>query len=153
MAIYLNNNVGIKLATAAAPTVPSIDISSYVTAVTLTQVVDELEVTAMGDTAHKFAAGLQAATLSIDFLNDWAASQVMTTLNAAFGQTIAVSMITVKSVGGTPVAVSATNPSYQFSILVNNLTPVGSGGVADEASSSLSFTVNTAVTVSPTIAF
>ena len=48
MAIYLNNNVGVKLATAAAPTVPSVDISSYVTAVTLTQIVDELEVTAMG---------------------------------------------------------------------------------------------------------
>lgn len=148
MAIYLNNNVGIKLATAAAPTVPSIDISSYVTAITLTQVVDELEVTAMGDTAHKFAAGLQAATLSIDFLNDWAAAQAMTTLQSAFGTTLAISMITVKG-----TAVGATNPTYQFSILVNNLTPVGSGGVADEASSSLSFTVNTPVTVSTTVAF
>ena len=148
MAIYLNNLVKVKLATAAAPTVPSIDISSYVSAVTLTQTFDELEVTAMGDTAHKFAAGLQAATLTIDFLNDWATSQTMHTLNAAFGTTLAVSMITVK---GTPVA--ATNPTYQFSILVNNLTPVGNGGVADEATSSLSFTVNTAVTVSPTVVF
>jgi len=148
MAIYLNNNVGVKLATAAGPTVPSIDISSYVTGVTLTQIVDELEVTAMGDSAHKFAAGLQAATLTIDFLNDWASSQVMQTLNAAFGITLAVSMITVKG-----TIVSAANPSYQFSILVNNLTPVGNGGVADEATSSLSFTVNTAVTVSPTVSF
>ena len=148
MAIYLNNNVGIKLATAAAPTVPSIDISSYVTAVTLTQVVDEIEVSTFGDTAHKFAAGLQAATLSIDFLDDWEASQVMQTLSAAFGTTLAVSMITKKG-----TAVAANNPSYQFSILVNNLTPVGSGGVADYASSSLSFTVNTPVVVSPTVAF
>ena len=148
MAIYLNNNVGVKLATAGAPTVPSIDISSYVTAVTLTQIFDELEVTAMGDLAHKYVAGLQAATLSIDFLNDWASSQVMQTLNAAAGQTLAVSMITVKG-----TTVSAANPSYQFNILVNNLTPVGSGGVGDEATSSLSFTVNSVVTVSPTVAF
>jgi len=148
MAIYLNNNVGIKLATAAAPTVPSIDISSYVTAITLTQTFDELEVTAMGDLSHRYVAGLQAATLSIDFLNDWAASQVMQTLNAAVGTTLAVSMITVKG-----TAVSAANPSYQFNILVNNLTPLGSGGVADEAMSSLSFTVNSVVTVSPTVAF
>ena len=148
MAIYLNNNVGIKLATAAAPTVPSIDISSYVTATTLTQTFDELEVTAMGDLSHRYVSGLQAATLSIDFLNDWAASQVMQTLNAAAGQTLAVSMITVKG-----TAVSAANPSYQFNILVNNLTPLGSGGVADEAMSSLSFTVNSVVTVSPTVAF
>jgi hypothetical protein len=148
MAIYLNNNVGIKLATAAAPTIPSIDISSYVTATTLTQTFDELEVTSMGDLSHRYVAGLQAATLSIDFLNDWAAAQVMQTLNAAAGQTLAVSMITVKG-----TAVSAANPSYQFNILVNNLTPLGSGGVADEAMSSLSFTVNSVVTVSPTVAF
>ena len=148
MAIYLNNNVGVKLATAAAPTVPSIDISSYVTAVTLTQTVDEIEITTMSDQAHKFAAGLQSATLTLDFINDWAASQVMATLSAAFAQTLAISMITVKG-----TAVSATNPSYQFSIFVNNLTPVGSGGVADFATSSLTFTVNTTVVVSPTVAF
>jgi hypothetical protein len=148
MAIYLNNNVGIKIATAAAPTVPSVDISSLVTATTLTQVWDELEVTAMGDLSRRYVAGLQNATFSIDFLNDWAAASVMATLNAAAGQTLAVSMITVKG-----TAVSAANPSYQFNILVNNLTPVGSGGVGDEASSSLSFTVNSVVTVSPTVAF
>jgi hypothetical protein len=148
MAIYLNNNVGVKLATAAAPTTPSIDISSLVTNAVITQIVDELEVTTMGDLSHRFAQGLQSATFSIDCLNDWAASQVMQTLTAAFGMTLAVSVITVKG-----TAVSAANPTYQFSILVNNLTPLGQGGVAEIASSSLSFTVNSIVTVSPTVAF
>ncbi len=148
MAIYLNNNVGVKLATNAAKTTPSVDISSYVTGVTINQVVDELEVTAMGDTAHKFVAGLQSGTFTIDFLNDWAASQVMQTLNDAFGQTLSVSCITVKG-----TAVSAANPSYQFSILVNNLTPVGTAGVGDVASSSVTFTMNSALTVSPSVAF
>ena len=148
MAIYLNNNVGVKLATAAAPTVPSIDISSYVTNAVINQIVDELEVTSMGSTAHQFVAGLQSATFSIDFINDWASSQVMQTLNAAFGQTLAVSVITVKG-----TAVSAANPTYQFTILVNNLTPIGQGGVSEIATSSLSFTVNSAVTVSSSVAF
>ena len=148
MAIYLNNNVGVKLATAAAPTTPSIDISSYVTNAVINQIVDELEVTTMSDLSHCFAQGLQSATFSIDFLNDWASSQVMDTLRNAFGQTLAVSVITVKG-----TAVSATNPSYQFSILVNNLTPIGQGGVAEIASSSLSFTVNSVVTVSSSVAF
>jgi hypothetical protein len=148
MAIYLNNNVGVKLATAAAPTVPSIDISAYVTNAVINQIVDELEVTAMGDSAHKFVAGLQSATFTIDFLNEWASSQVMQTLNAAFGQTLAVSVITVKG-----TTVSAANPTYQFSVLVNNLTPIGQGGVAEVATSSISFTVNSAVTVSPSVAF
>jgi hypothetical protein len=148
MAIYLNNNVGVKLATAAAKTTPSIDISAYVTNAVINQVADELEVTAMGDTAHKFVAGLQSNTLTLDFINDWASAQVMQTLNDCFGQTISVSMITVKG-----TVVSAANPSYQFSILVNNLTPVGQGGVAEIATSSVTFTINSAVTVSPSVAF
>jgi hypothetical protein len=148
MAIYLNNKVGVKLATAAAPTTPSIDISAYVTSAVINQIVDELEVTAMGDTAHKFVAGLQSGTFTIDFINDWAASQVMQTLNDAFGQTLSVSAITVKG-----TAVSAANPTYQFSVLVNNLTPLGTGGVSEIATSSVTFTLNSAVTVSPSVAF
>ena len=148
MAIYLNNNVGVKLATSGAPTVPSIDISSLVSAVTLTQTFEELDVTSMGSSSRQYVQGLETAQLQLDFFNDWDASSVMATLNSCFGLTIAVSMITVK---GTPVA--ATNPTYQFSILVNNLTPVGSGDVGSEAASSLTFTVNTTVTVSPTVVF
>lgn len=148
MAIYLNNNVGIKLATNAAPTVPSIDISDLVSSAVINQIVDELEITAFGDTAHRYVAGLQSGTFTIDFMNDWAASKVNDTLNAAFGKTISVSVITVKG-----TAVSATNPTYQFSILVNNLTPIGSAGVAEIATSSITFTVNSAITVSPSVAF
>ena len=148
MAIYLNNNVGVKLATAAAPTTPSIDISDVVTSAVINQIVDELEVTAMGDSSHKFVAGLQSGTFTIDFINDWASSEVMQTLNDAFGKTLSVSVITVKG-----TAVSAANPSYQFSILVNNLTPIGTAGVAELATSSITFTLNSALTVSPSVAF
>ena len=148
MAIYLNNNVGVKLATNAAPTTPSIDISSLVTSAVINQIVDELEVTAMGDSAHKYVAGLQSGTFTIDFINDWATSQVMQTLNEAFGKTLAVSVITVKG-----TTVSAANPTYQFSILVNNLTPIGTAGVAEVATSSVTFTLNSALTVSPSVAF
>ena len=148
MAIYLNNNVGVKLATNAAPTTPSVDISSLVTSAVINQIVDELEVTAMGDSAHKFVAGLQSGTFTIDFINDWANTTVMQTLNEAFGKTLAVSVITVKG-----TTVSAANPSYQFSILVNNLTPIGTAGVAEVATSSITFTLNSALTVSPSVAF
>ena len=148
MAIYLNNNVGVKLATNAAPTVPSVDISSLVTSAVINQIVDELEVTAMGDSAHKFVAGLQSGTFTIDFINDWANTTVMQTLNEAFGKTLAVSVITVKD-----TTVSAANPSYQFSILVNNLTPTGTAGVSEVATSSVTFTLNSALTVSPSVAF
>ena len=148
MAIYLNNNVGVKLATNAAPTTPSIDISSYVSSAVINKVVDELEITSMGDASHRYVAGLENSTFTIDFNNDWAASQVMQTLADAFGKTLSVSVITVKG-----TAVSAANPTYQFSILVNNLTPLGQAGVAEIATSSMTFTVNSVVTISPSVAF
>ena len=140
MAIFLSNGV--------VATLNSVALSDHVTSATINRSFDELEVTAMGDTAHKFVAGLQSGTFTIDFINDWAASQVNETLSAAFGKTLAVSVITVKG-----TAVSATNPTYQFSVLVNNLTPIGQGGVAEIATSSITFTVNSAITVSSSVAF
>jgi hypothetical protein len=148
MAIYLNNKVGVKLATAAAPTTPSVDISDLVTSAVINQIVDELEITTMSDSAHRFVQGLSSGSFTIDFLNDWDSADVMQTLNAAFGQTLSVSVITVKN-----TTVSASNPTYQFSILVNNLTPLGTGGVSEIASSSVTFTLNSAVTVSPSVPF
>jgi hypothetical protein len=127
---------------------PSIDISDVVSSAVINQIVDELEITAFGDTSHRYVAGLQSGTFTIDFMNDWASSEVSQTLNDAFGKTLSVSVITVKG-----TAVSAANPTYQFSILVNNLTPIGSAGVAEIATSSITFTVNSAITVSPSVAF
>ena len=81
MAIFLNNKVGFKIAT--------INLSDHVTAFTLNRVLDSIEVTAMGDTAHKYVAGLAADSLTVSFLNDTAAASVLPTLQAAFGTTVA----------------------------------------------------------------
>ena len=131
MAIFLQNNVGVKI--------NSVDLSDHVTSVTLTQNFDELEVTALGDTAHKFAKGLEASTLTLDFLNDFAAANVQATLQAAYGTTVTAVLIPVKG-----TAVSATNPLYTVSIIVNNLTPLN-GAVGDISNSSMTFTCNSTV--------
>jgi hypothetical protein len=133
MAITLNNKVGLKIA--------SVDLSDHVTSVTLNQAFDELEVTAMGDTAHKFVKGLESASLTVSFLNDQAAASVLDTLSDAFGTTVAVKMLQDKV-----AAVSATNKLFTFDILVNNLTPIN-GAVGDMATMDITFTVNSAVTV------
>jgi hypothetical protein len=139
MAITLNNKVGLKIAT--------VDLSDHVTSVTLNQAFDELEVTAMGDTAHKFVKGLESATLTVSFLNDQAAASVLDTLSDAFGTTVAVKMLQDKV-----AAVAATNKLYSFDILVNNLTPIN-GAVGDMATMDITFTVNSAVTVADTGTF
>jgi hypothetical protein len=139
MAVFLNNTVGLKIAT--------IDLSDHVTSVTLNYAADELEVTAMGDTAHKFVKGLESGSLTVSFLNDTATSNVLQTLNAAFGTTVAVKMVQAK----VPV-VSATNPLYTFDILVNNLTPIN-GAVGDMATQDITFTLNSVVTKADTGTF
>jgi len=144
MAIYLDNNVGLKIAT--------VDLSAYVTSISLTQTFDEVETTAMSTSSsasHTFAKGLEASTLAVDFLNDWAASQVQATLQAAYGTTVTAVIIPVKG-----TAVSATNPLYTVSILINNLTPVGSPGTpGDYARSSMTFTCNSSVAYATTGTF
>ena len=139
MAVFLNNTVGLKI--------NAIDLSDHVTSVTLNRAADELEISAMGDTAHKFVKGLESATLTVSFLNDTATSNVLQTLNAAFGTTVAVKMVQEKV-----PAVSATNPLYTFDILVNNLTPIN-GAVGDIGTQDITFTVNSAVTVADTGTF
>ena len=59
MAVFLNNKVGVK--------VNSVDLSDHVQSVTLNRTFDELEVTAMGDSGHKFVKGLEASSVTIDF--------------------------------------------------------------------------------------
>ena len=139
MAIFLNNKVGLKIAT--------IDLSDHVTSVTLNQAFDELVVTAMGDTAHKFVKGLESATLTVSFLNDTASANVLATLQAAYGTTASVKMVQDKV-----ASVSATNSLYTFDILVNNLTPIN-GATGDMATMDITFTVNSAVTVATTGTF
>jgi hypothetical protein len=135
MAIYLDNNVGLKIAT--------VDLSAYITSITLTQTFDEVETTTMGATAHQFSKGLEASTLQVDFLNDWDAAKVCATLQAAYGTSVTALIVPVK--GAVTTTISATNPLYTVSILINNLTPVGSGGPGDYATSSLTFTCTSTV--------
>ena len=136
MAIFLNNKVGLKIAT--------INLSDHVTAFTLNRQSDQIEVTAMGDTAHKFVTGLSADTITVSFLNDTAAANVLATLQAAYGTTVAFAAIQDSS-----AAVSATNVLYSGTILVDNLTDIN-GAVADEGMLDLTFTCNSKTTIATT---
>ena len=138
MAIFLNNKVGFKVG--ATP----VDFSDHVTAFTLTQQSDQLEVTAMGDTAHKFVTGLSADTITVSLLNDTATGSVLATLQAAYGTTVAF-----KAIQDTVAAVSATNVLYTGTFLVDNLTPLN-GAVADEGMMDLTFTCNSKTVVATT---
>lgn len=132
MAVFLNNGVSV--------TVNSVDLSDHVTSATINRSFDELEVTAMGDTGHKFVKGLEASSLTLDFLNDTATGKVLQTLQAAWGTSVTVVL------KQTTAAVSATNPSYTMTCLINNTTDIN-GSVADLSTQSVTWTVNGAITI------
>jgi hypothetical protein len=141
LAIFLNNKVGFKIGSTA------VDLSDHVTAFTLNRVLDQIEVSAMGTDAHQFVTGLSADQITVSFLNDNAASgagSVRATLQAAFGTTVAF-----KAIQDTSAAVSATNPLYSGTILVDNLTDIN-GAVADEAMIDITFTCNSKTAVATT---
>jgi hypothetical protein len=139
MAVFLNNKVGVKINT--------VDLSDHVTSITLNRTFDELEVTAMGDSSHKFVKGLEASSVTIDFLNDTAALNVLATLQAAWGTTVTCVFIQDKV-----ASVGATNPIYTVSLLVNNTTDIN-GAVGDMATQSITFTANSTVAVATTGTF
>lgn len=143
MATFLNNKVGFKVAT--------VDLSSYVQSFVLNRVLDSIEISAMGDSSHKYVTGLSADTITVTFLNNDIASgagSVRATLQAAFGTTVAFSALQ-----DTSAAVSTTNPLYTGTILVNDLTDINAPSPADIATIDITFTCNSKTTVATTGTF
>lgn len=139
MAVFMSNKVGVK--------VNSVDLSDHVTSVTLNRTFDELEVTAMGDSGHKFVKGLEASSITIDFLNDTASANVLATLQAAWGTNVTVVLLQDKG-----TAVSATNPLYTATCLINNTTDIN-GAVGDLSTQSVTWNVSGTVAVTTTGTF
>ena len=132
MAVYLSNGVVL--------TVNAVDLSSLVSSVTINRSFDELEVTAMGDSGHRYVKGLEASSITIDFFNDPESAKTLATLNSTWGTSTTV---TVKQ---TSAATSATNPLYTMSCLVNNTTPVN-GAVGDLSTQSVTWNVNGTIAI------
>ena len=139
MAIFLNNKVGVK--------VNSVDLSDHVQSVTLNRKFDEISVTAMGDSSVKAVKGLESSSVTIDFLNDTASANVLATLQAAWGTTVTLVLLQEKG-----TAVSATNPLYTVSVLVNGTTDIN-GSVGDIGMQSVTWNSNSTVAVATTGTF
>jgi hypothetical protein len=132
VAVYLSNGVSV--------TVNSVDLSSLVSSATINRTFDELEITSMGDSGHRFVKGLEASSITLDFFNDDASSKTLQTLNSTWGTSVTV---VIKQ---TSAATSTTNPSYTMSCLINNTTPVN-GAVGDLSTQSVTWNVNGTIAV------
>jgi hypothetical protein len=125
--------------TNAVVSIGGVDLSSHITKVTLSTSVNELETTTFGQTAKRRVGGLKDSTVAIDFNQDFQAAAVEATLYPLVGSTTAV----VVKPNGT--AVSSTNPSYTFNVLVTEWMPLDAQ-VGELATASVTFPVDGLVT-------
>jgi len=120
-------------------TINSVDLSDHVASVTLTENYAEVATTAFGSTAVTRIAGLGDHSISLDFHEDFAASEVHATISPLIGATTTV---TVKPVNETT---ATTNPQFSATVLVTEW-PLLSGSVGDLASASVTWRMSGAIT-------
>lgn len=119
--------------------VGGVQLEDHVGSVTLTEAYAEVATTAFGDTAVTRIAGLGDHSISLDFHEDFAATEVHATIAPLVSQT---TTIIVKPVNETT---SATNPSFTMTVLVTEW-PLLNGAVGDLATASVTWPVSGAIT-------
>ena len=124
--------------TDASITINAVDLSDRANSVELNYEIDSVEITAFGSGGHTFTGGLQNLSCTIEFMQDFAASEVEATIDALVGTSTEV------IIKPTSDAVGASNPSYTFTGFLASHTPVA-GAVGELAMTSLTFTGGTLV--------
>jgi hypothetical protein len=120
-------------------TINSVNLSDHIASVTLTTADDVIETTAFGSTARTRVAGLGDNSVALEFHQDYATSNVEATIYPLLGSTTTV---VVKPNGS---STAATNPSYTFTALVSEWTPLN-GAVGELATASVTWPISGDIT-------
>jgi len=120
-------------------TINSVNLSDHIASVTLTTADDVIETTAFGSTARTRVAGLGDNSVALEFHQDYATSNVEATIYPLLGSTTTV---VVKPNGS---STAATNPSYTFTTLVSEWTPLN-GAVGELATASVTWPISGEIT-------
>lgn len=138
--------------TDAVITINAIEVQTKTNSVSLNYEVDSIEVTAFGDTGHKFTGGLQNVSIEIALMQDFdttiPSGSPSTSVEALIYPLVGTTTtVTIKPTNNT---VSATCPLYTVTgTFLASHTPVA-GAVGELAMTTLSFTGGSVVkTTSP----
>ncbi len=119
--------------TASYLAINAVDISSYCSKIEITVNVEKKDVTTYASVGWKeLLGGLKSGQLSFEAFNDFAAGALDSQLWALLG------VVTTFEVRPSNAAVSATNPKWTGSVLVDKVQPI-SGKVGDVNGSSYAF--------------
>lgn len=116
----------------------STDLSDHIASITLNSTYDIVETTAFGNTAKTRVAGLADNSVTFEFHQDYATSSVEQTIYPLLGTAVTV---VAKPVAGSATAI---NPSYTFSALVSEWTPLN-GSVGELATASVTWPISGAI--------
>jgi hypothetical protein len=126
--------------TDAKVTINSVILSDHINNITIDTKDDIVETTAFGSTAAKTrVAGLADNSVTLDFMQDYAAANVEATIYPLIGQTTTI------VVQPTSSSVSTTNPTYTFTALVSEWTPL-KGQIGSLATASVTWPISGAIT-------
>ena len=126
--------------TDAKVTINSVNLSGTITSVTLSTSLDVVETSSFGSTAAKTrVSGLADNSVTLEFQQDFASSMVEATIFPLIGSTTTI------VVQPTSSAVGTTNPTYTFSALVSEWTPLN-GAVGELATASVTWPITGAIT-------
>lgn len=126
--------------TNAVVKINSVDYSANVNQVEIAVTSDEVDTTAFSSTGWRtVTGGLKSGSVTLSFHNDFAAGALDGALWPLFNTLATVVVLPNGTTAGT------SNPSYTFTALVNNLTPI-SGSVGDLATQNLTWPVSSEIT-------
>lgn len=115
------------------------DLSDHISSISLSTNFDIVETTSFGNTSKTRVAGLADNSVTFEFHQDFATGSVEQTIYPLLGTAVTV---VVKPVNG---STTTTNPSYTFSALITEWTPLNSG-VGELLTASVSFPISGAIT-------
>jgi hypothetical protein len=126
--------------TDAKVTINSVILSDHINNITIDTKYDIVETTGFSSTAAKTrVAGLADNTVTLDFMQDYAAANVEATIYPLIGSTTTVVIQPAST------SVSTTNPTYTFTALVSEWQPL-KGQIGSLATASVTWPITGAIT-------
>jgi len=114
-------------------TVNTVNLSAYVTSISVNYEKDSVETTAMGATGHVMTGGLQNLSVTVELNNDQAAASVLETLYSAVGSG-SNTLVIKNATSGSPLPVFTVSNAFLAAS-----TPVN-GAVGELSKQSVTFT-------------
>lgn len=128
--------------TDAFVTINGVNLSDHIASITISESTDIVETSAFSNSAKTRVSGLEDNSVTLEFHQDFAASNVEATIN---GSPSLVGTVTTIVARPTSASAGATNPQYTFSALCSEWTPLN-GAIGELSTASVTWPISGAIT-------